>query len=507
MINFKNIAFVLIIINIFLSAYWLLQGDIHYDRDVARDFLVVDDMIRNQHLTLLGPRSSIPGLFHGPLWFYIHIPVFLIGGGNPILVGWFWFLLSIIFLGIVFYVANKLFDFKTALFSTLFLSVNSIINPSIGLKNFYNPYGAVFLTPIFFWLFIKYINTLKVKFLIINLFILGFIVQFQIAFGIPILFASTLFLIYFLYIKRKIFHFLSYFILLIPLSTFILFDIRHEGLQVQTLIQYFQGKGVLANTFFNIFISHTNDLILNFFDFLSPGKNILTMAVAIFFIIIFLLSCKKSTKTQRNIYWLSGYLFLSFWIISLFFQGSVGNYFWPFLPLAIILFCSFYQFIKKEVFIIVFIILYLVNLYAGILSILDFKTDINKRGLHSWAFNLEVAKKIYQDAQTEFGYFTYSPDRYAYQQRYAMIYSKKFFPQISSFSSAKKPLTYLIEVDPPKDRPELDSTDWKISDIGINREADQIFRFDFIQVEKYYLSDEEIKISVNPLILDYMFVR
>lgn len=502
----KYVILLLVSINILLSAYFLVHGDIHYDRDVARDFLVIDSIVRERNLTLLGPRSSIPGLFHGPLWFYINLPAFVIGGGNPLVIGWFWFLLSVVFLGIVFYTAQKLFDNKTALLSILLISVNSIINPSIGLKNFYNPYGAVFLTPIFFWLFYTYNDTLKIKYLIFSLLTLGFIIQFQIAFGVPILFAVTVFLFYFLFKKKKILHSLAYLILLVPLSTFILFDLRHDGLQIKSFLQDLHLKEGLSSNFSSIFTARTHELIFDFFDFLSPGKNVLTVIIAMLFFFAYIISLKKGGE-KRKFYRLFGYLFLGFWISSVFHQGSVGNYFWPFLSITIIIFCSFYKFINKGIFILAFILLYLVNLQYGISAILDFKTDINKRGPHSWAFNLQVARKIYKDSREDFGYFTYSPDRFAYQQRYAFIYAKKLYPELHSFSSAKKPLTYLIEVDPPKDRPDLAAIFWRTSDIGIKRPPDQTFRFDFIQIEKYYLSSEETKVQANPLILDYMFVR
>ncbi len=497
----------LIILNILLSAWWLLHGDIHYDVDISRDLLVIDDIVENKNITLLGPHSgAIPGVFHGPLWFYVNLPAFLVGGGNPLVVGWFWFLLSISFLWIVFYVTKKLFDAKTALLSVLLLSVNSIINPSIGLKNFYNPYGAVFFTPIFFWLFYQYINSLKVKYLIGSLLILGLIIQFQMAFGIPLLLIVTFLIIYLLFKKRKLWHLLSYFILLIPLSSFIVFDLKHDGLQIKALVRYL-NEAPSVNSFLGILKIRINELIFNFFDLFSPGKNIITVFYAVSFLILFFYSFKKTADSQKTVYFLFGYLFFGFWVISLFYKGGIGNYFWPLLPLTIIVFCSFYKFLKREIFIIALVILYLVNLKTGISAILDFKTDVSKRGPHSWAFNLQVAKNIYNDAGGDFGYFTYSPDRFAYQQRYAMIFAKKYFSDITSLSSIKKPLTYLIEVDPPKDRPELSADSWRISDIGIKRAADQTFRFDFIQVEKYHLSDEEIKILANPLILDYMFVR
>lgn len=507
MAKVKILLFLLIFLNLFLSAYWLVQGDIHYDVDVSRDFLVMDDIVRNNHPTLLGPHSgAIPGIFHGPLWFYINLPIFLIGGGNPLAVGWFWFVLSAIFLSLTFQVAKNLFGFKVALLSTLLLSANSIVNPTIGLKNFYNPYGAVFLSPIFFWLFIKYITTTNFKYLILSLFILGLIIQFQMAFGIPVLFATTLYLIYFLFKKKKLWHFFSYFILLIPLSTFILFDLKHDGLQFKALVSYLNEASKVSNIFY-ILKMRINELTFNFFDQLSPGKNIITVLYTMIFFVLLVYILRRSIGKEKKIYFLFSYLFLGFWVISLFFKGGVGNYFWPLLSLTIIIFCSYINYIKREIFVLVFIILYLVNFYTGISAILDFKTDINQRGPHSWAFNLSVAKKIYEDAKDNFGYFNFSPDRFAYQQRYALIYTKKYFPNINAYSSTKMPLTYLIEVSPPPDRPELNGISWRISDVKIDRQPDQIFRFDFIVIEKYLLNSKEIKIPANPYILDFVFLR
>lgn len=504
----KILFFILISFNIFLSAYWLLQGDIHYDVDVSRDFLVMDDIVSNHHFTLLGPRSgAIPGVFHGPLWFYVNLPAFLISGGNPLIVGWFWFLLSIIFLIIVFWVAKQMFDFKIALLSVLLLSVNSIINSSIGLKNFYNPYGAVFLFPLFFWGFYRYITILKIKYLIFSLFILGLIIQFQMAFGIPILIIITLYLSIYLFKKKKLTHFFSYFILLVPLSSFVIFDLKHDGLQSQAIMQYFNNSSSFFVSFPDRIFDRFKSFIFDYFDLFSPGKNLFTVFYSIFTVSVFIMVLNKSINFERKIYWLFAYLFLGFWIISLFHPGGVGNYFWPFLPLMIIIFSSFYNFLNKKIFILVFILVYLINLYTGISAITNFQSDINKRGPHSWAFNLFVAKNIYEDAKGNFGYFTFSPDRFAYQQRYAMIYTKNFFPNINSFSSTKKPLTYLIEVDPPRDRPELNGTSWRISDVKLDREPDQSFRFDFIQVKKYFLNPEEVKIRVNPYLLDSVFIR
>ncbi len=497
----KYLLAILIVLNILLSAYWLIMGDIHYDVDVSRDFLVMNDIIYNHHLTLLGPRSgAIPGVFHGPLWFYVNLPAFFIGGGNPLVVGLFWFLLSIVFLTIIYWVSKKLFDPTVAILSVLLLSVNSIINPSIGLKNFYNPYGAVFLFPLFFWFFYRYTSCMKIKYLILSLFLVGLIIQFQMAFGVPLLITIIPLLFYILFKKKKKLHLLSFFILLIPLSTFILFDLKHNWLQLNAVMQFFSSKNS-SSVFSNVLNERIKALIFDFFGSLLGDKNILAPISCVFFLTTLLVFIKK------NIYRLFVYLFTGFWLVSLFFQGGVGNYFWPFLPVSIIIFCSFYKLLRREVFIVAFSLLYLVNFYFGISAVFNFERGVDKRGPHSWAFNLKVAENIYKDAGGDFGYFTYSPDRFSYQQRHAMVYAQKNYPNLKSVSSVKKPLTYLIEVDPPEDRPELDSINWRISDVKIDRLPDQTFRFDFIKVEKYFLSNEDIAKEPNPYLLDSVFLR
>lgn len=500
--------YVLIFLNIVASAYWLIQGDIHYDIDVSRDLLVMNDIIKNKHLTLLGPRSgAIPGIFHGPLWFYVNLPAFIIGGGNPLAVGWFWLLLSILFLFTIYLVAKSLFDAKVALLSVLFYSVNSIINPSIGLKNFYNPYGAVFLFPVFFWFFYQYVTKLHVRYLILTLFMLGLMIQFQMAFGVPVFIAITIYFGYYFNKNKKILHLFAYLILLIPLSTFILFDIKHNGLQLNSLMQYLNSERVQSQNIINTLGNRLEAIVFDSVGELSAQNDLIAIITTIFFIVFFMIAIIKNTYKNKSIYWLFGYIYLGFWIISLFYSGNVGNYYWPFLPLLIIIFCSFYRIVKKIYFIPILIILYFVNLHSALLAIINFKTDINFRGPHSWAFNLMVAERIYNDAKGDFGYFNFSPDRYAYQQKYAMIYTQNKYPDKIAYSSSKHPLTYLIEVDPPRDRPELNGVSWRISDIGIDRMPDQILRFDFIQVEKYFLNDNEIKVAPNPYLLNEVFLR
>src|ERR1700733_1388991 len=88
---------------IFLFSLHLLNGDLLFHTDIARDFLLIQDIVVNHKLALIGPRAGgIPGTYFGPIWIYLTIPAFFIGNGDPLVVGYFWLFLMIAALGIIF---------------------------------------------------------------------------------------------------------------------------------------------------------------------------------------------------------------------------------------------------------------------------------------------------------------------------------------------------------------------------------------------------------------------
>ncbi len=103
-------TFVVILISTFFASWFAVNGDIIFHTDIARDFLLMEDVVKNKPITLIGPRSGgIPGVFHGPLWTYLNLPSFIIGGGNPAIVSWFWVILYLINLLIVYKIGMPYF--------------------------------------------------------------------------------------------------------------------------------------------------------------------------------------------------------------------------------------------------------------------------------------------------------------------------------------------------------------------------------------------------------------
>jgi hypothetical protein len=106
-----------------LSASYLRNNEIFFNTDIARDFLLLDDVISTHKLPLIGPRSgAISGLFHGPLWIYLNTPIFILGNGNPVTIGWFWFLLALVGTISIFFIGKKLGNTIVGLYSAVLFS-------------------------------------------------------------------------------------------------------------------------------------------------------------------------------------------------------------------------------------------------------------------------------------------------------------------------------------------------------------------------------------------------
>ncbi|MBD3250808.1 MAG: hypothetical protein GF381_04565 [Candidatus Pacebacteria bacterium] len=61
-----------------------LSGVVPFTFDHGKDSLAVLDMMLNLDLKLIGPWTSIPGLYFGPAWYYLLLSAYWLGQANPI---------------------------------------------------------------------------------------------------------------------------------------------------------------------------------------------------------------------------------------------------------------------------------------------------------------------------------------------------------------------------------------------------------------------------------------
>ncbi len=495
---FNKIILVLIIANVFLSSWFALHKDINFHTDIARDYLVLEEIVNTKKPTLIGPRSGgIPGVFHGPLWFYVNLPAFIIGNGNPGVVAWFWILLSVSGIATTYYFGKKLFNEKAALLAALLLSVYSIFYT----RSLFNPYGAVLFFPVFFYLFWRYIKTQKFIFLISSLFTLGIIMQFQIAFGAPILFLTFLYNLKIILKRKNFTHLLAYGILLLPLSTYVFFDLRHDFLQIRSVIQYISEKQDVGQLpFMDIIVSRIRGIFLDGLDMVHMAPWY-AAPVSLLFIFALAKIIRNKKLEWRDRYILFFYYYIGFWAICFLYKGVVWEYYyWPFLPMTLLIFTSFYKLIDKRLFTAIFLYVFIINLQAAI-------PPLKKAG-EGWQFYHSLAQKIYTDAPEEFGYYIYTPDQFGYSERYGMNYTHKEFSNKKVQPYSKNKVTYLIIAPPPGDKPYLNADWWRTNQIKFSMEPDEIFKYDngFV-VEKYILTEEEISIPSDPNLIQDLHFR
>ncbi len=516
-IKLRYIIFPLIIFNVFLASRWVSDGNIFFHTDIARDFLLMEDIVENKHPTLIGPRSgAIPGLFHGPLWLYLNLPSFMIGNGDPVIVGWFWVMIYILSILITYYVGKKLFGAEEGLLSALLLSSVTVLN----VRTLFNPYGALILAPLYFYLFTLYLKNKSIKTLFTALFVLGLIIQFQMAFGVPILILSTVYLIYWIIKMKTVSHLSAFLILTVPLSTFILFDLRNNFLQVRSVINYLWGSethGKLVLGYDRVITLRLKESVIDGLGLLTGGNAYLTIFLLLFFIFALYRIFKYADQKQKQTYLLFVILYGGFWFLAIFFKGPVwGYYSLPFIPLLVLIFVSFRQ-INKIIFYALFILIYAVNLQVGLKDIFSYNPDPTKQDVSVWKFNKLVAEKVFSGNESEFGYFIFTPDLYGYSPRYALDFYQKRFKNKKVKPYEKKAITYLVIAPPPyygKDpnsiwyQKNINSTSWKSNDVRLNKKPQDIILFEngFV-IEKYQLTDEEIKVEPNPYLIKDIFFR
>jgi len=363
MSKWLKIGFFLIIFFIFcyLRIMPIINRTVPYTYDQGRDFLKVAQIINERKLTFIGPATGIMGLFHGAWWYYILLIPYIIFNGWPTGFYIFIFLISILFNLLFFSFINKRFNFITGLFFMSIVSIsqyfvplsffvsNNIIVPSLII-------GLIILT---FYLFDnKNINKYLLLLLGLNL---GFIFEFEVAFGLFIIPIYLLLLVIFPSTKSKLFYLKNWVFLLIGLAIpFIpraLFEIKNHFLQTKTIINFFINPKLHNPRPLLITISDRLTLFWNYYLSIFNDKNIyFSIITGVLTIIVLLIFRKKLVKIKA--------LFFLMFVTVLLFLFSIlyKDNFWT----------NYYEGIQYVILTFILVGFYLLSKYNKILSILVF---------------------------------------------------------------------------------------------------------------------------------------
>ncbi len=477
-----------------LSYFWFaLNGDVHFSSDIARDFLLFNE-IDVKKIILIGPKSSVMGLFHGPLWLYLNYPAYLIGHGNPITIEYFWIILTVLFVYSCYYVGKKLFNANTGYLFALMTSLYMFFH----VNEYFNPIGTMFLIPINLYLFIKYFEKYQLRYLISYVLILGLIIQFEMAIGIPFLILSAIYLFIALIKTKKRLHILSLFLIIVPLANFLIFDIRHQFILTHSLLRYLspQSGDLVKYNYFYLLYDRLKLMTINV-EILREDpfyRNAILGLITIIFLIIQI----KDNKYKKTYFFLT-YFYVGFFLMSLINKGPILYfYFFPLFPLVFLIFSSFITSKYKYLFLIIFFTVYFINFQRILTDIHDSKITIGTFQ-ESWKFLDSMASRVYKGNEKEFGYFVYTPDVIGYAPKYALSYEQRLNRGKIAFYFQKKPITYIIVAPPAPDNPYLSYNWWKTQRLKINIKPTSVFIFpNGYKIEKYNLNSKQIAIPFDP---------
>ncbi len=494
------------LINLLSNIQLLKFHNFNFHTDIARDFFLIKDIVDNKQPSLLGARvGEISGLFHGPAWLYLNLPVFILSKGNPIAQNYFFLGLTIISEIILFFITKKIFNFKIAVVALLIYTIK--LNDWFG--NYFHPFGAILFSPLFYYFFyqINSKKTAKTNFLALGL-TGGILAQFQLGFGLPMVIVA-LTRVFGGFVKKSWpFKKLAIFLLglAISLSNFIIFDLRHNFLQAKAVIGFLTSFG---STKFNLSTLIQNRPKAIIYSSLGlPFSTYSALFFLLFLIILFILAFKNRKNSRKKAHQDFLLIFVGFWTITLINPGSLqGYHYWGLLPISIIILASLLKtFSHFGYFLILLYILFNINTFSGNITLLTQKTT-KPPDYSSWQFISSAAQGVFQNNQKEFGYFAYTPDLYSYTPRYAMEYWNQFY-QNRAHSFQKKEITYLLISPPPQDKPWLEATWWKENQVKIKKEPEKITIFENgFKIEEYHLSEKERQIPANPNLINSIHFR
>ena len=482
----KFIFIGIIIFSLFFASWYVLNGDIYFTADIGRDFRILQE-VSQKKIIFIGPRAS-GDMFHGPGWPYLNFPFYLLGNGNPVVVGWGWVFFVFIAGVIAFYVAKNLFgEIAGWIYSAMVTLYNAFYA-----RGMINPNAVLILMPLFFFSFVKYYQTLKPKFLFLHLATVFIMFQSELM-SVPYILLSFSAIIFRIVKKNKLKH-LSFFLLLFFfVANFVIFDFRHDHILLNRALAFTSPK--IQNTIFNYGGQIENRVRLAFTGTEIVRRDPGGRNLVLFLIMLSLIALQIKNKKHKTIYFSFLYFYFGFFILSFVNKGQILYFhLFPVFPLIFLMLVSFINSKYKKIALLILLIVFALNIQTAFQDISDSKQFIGN-DIYSWKFLSNMSSKVFKGNEKSFGYFIYTPDTVGHEVNYAMSYETKINTK-KVYPYEKKSVTYLIIAPPPPNNPYMKEDWWIINKVHLNQSPVSIYQFsNGYKIEKLLLTDEEIKVK------------
>jgi len=352
-----------------------------------------------------------------------------------------------------------------------------------------------YVMPFFLFTIFMYIQSKKLRFLLLHFLALGMMIQFNVGVGGLFALLSIILSVVVIYKNRRWKHLLALLVLPVLLINFIIFDLRHQLKMSKALLGIGTSHAFLTSS------EWIGNRLSNLITMQIRSADGILIPLIIFVLVMLFTWLEIKNKSKQTLFFLIlifyyfGYILVSFSNKGLMLIDHV----YLLVPLSALWLAALIKGKYKYVFVILTLILILVNFVYATNYLVKAKGQFIGKSPDSWVALKTVAQRVINEQKgKEFGYFVYSPDAYAYQQRYAMLYAFSS-TQAKSLEYVKRETTYLIVAPRPKNNLYMNE-DWWIKNAAkiTNVPAEKLLFPSGYKIEKFNLTEAEQKIPFDP---------
>lgn len=336
----KNPFLSLILISSAILRLYKIYDYAEFLGDQGRDLVIVRDFLKNGNLFFIGPQTSIGNMYLGPWFYYLIAPALLLANFNPLGPVIFTALLSVLTTYLISKIGQKWFSRQTGLIAALFYAISPVV---IRFSTFsWNPNIMPIFTLLFVYFFVTALTEKRYPLLIWAS--LSFVMILNSHYlGLLLLPPATIFWLYY-YQKTKSpilikFSLIALGIFLLSLTPLVLFDLKHQGQNLNAFIKFFSQR----QTTVNLKAYKALPILPSLFNqintrLLFAKDETLGPILSIIFLILILFVYKKIKPKQKLYFWVLILWYLSGLIgLALYKQHIYDHYFGFLFPVLFLL--------------------------------------------------------------------------------------------------------------------------------------------------------------------------
>lgn len=307
----KNLSVFFVFAAAIFLRFYRLPEFVTFLSDQGRDVIVIKRIVTFSHLPAIGAASSVGQVYLGPFYYYLIAPFLPLFNFNPVGLAFGVALFSIIGILISYCIVKQEFDARTAFLFLIFISF-SFVNIEVS-RFSWNPNLLPFFAFLTLYFFYQLLRTKKIYFAILFGMFFSFSFQLHYLAGFLILTIFVFFIRELFTAKQKflvLFRFITAAVSFIVFSSpLIVFDLRHNFLNLKNFIKLFTQQGVLSNASLPARFTET---IQSFFSniMMNPVALPISFLIVVCLFFIYILFQKKQFSLLLNIHFVNIFSYL-----------------------------------------------------------------------------------------------------------------------------------------------------------------------------------------------------